>query len=327
MRTTVLIPFLLLSPLFAMAQDSQVEDVKAKWETLSKSKANDYVAKTLSAASLYKPLVKWLLQQDADRIEDLADDGVDDYPKSAQLWYLRGRIHAIQAQNSVFSALSHAKDSLASFETAANLQPSEMVYQNGLLGFYQGAPSIAGGDTQKAITVAKKMIEINPREGYYALISLGYNKALPDTEMWLNQAKSALGDMPEFPYIEGINFQQAEQYDEARQAFENAVASQQNDEESEKFKMLALYQIGRNAVLEGQYSEASQQALERYISASPEQEDMPELSWARLRLAQIHAFNKNKAEAEILLASIDSNEDERLQDEIKTMKKRLKKMK
>ena len=59
---------------------------------------------------------------------------------------------------------------------------------------------------------------------------------------------------------------------------------------------------------------------------SPEQDGMPEAKWAKLRLAQLHAINKDKGAAQDLLASIDVTDDENLEDEVKKLKKRIKKM-
>ena len=326
MRIPTLTVLLCLAPLTAFSQDLSLTALQEKWATSSKRDANALVVSALNKATIDKPLLNWVLQQDPDRIEDLADDAVEDYPQSAQLWYLRGRIHAIQAQNSVFSAMSHASDSLASFEQAASLQPQEIVYQNGLFGFYQGAPSIAGGDNDKAAKVARDIIKIDPRQGYYQLVSLGYNKDLDEKASWIDEAQVTLGDLPDFSFLEGISLQSKEQYEQSSAAFQRAASTPLEDEKSQEFKLLSLYQIGRNAVLDERYSTQAQRAFEAYLAVSPEQDGMPEAKWAKLRLAQLHAINKDKGAAQDLLASIDVSDDENLEDEVKKLKKRIKKM-
>ncbi len=307
----------------AETEDENLIALQQQWESLSESKGNEALATALNTETVNQPLIEWLLTQDADRVEELANDGVEDFPQSAQLWYLRGRIHANQAMNSVFSALSHAKKSLKSFEQAAQLQPQELTYLRGVFSFYQGAPSMAGGSTEKAIDVAKSMIAIDARKGYQSLVSLGFNKSLPEVQTWIDEAQAQLGELPEYPYMQGMMLQQEERFAEAAVLLSQAVANEQTDEDSQSFKLKALYQIGRTSVLAEQYSLAAQQSLEQYIEAEPAGQDMPSMSWATLRLAQLHAYNNQSEQAVSLLASIDTQDDERLEDEIKKLKRKL----
>lgn len=312
-----------VTPIPVFAESDSLTLLQNQWASLTKRKANEAALTALNTGPFNKALITWLMTQDPDRIEDLADDGVDEYPQSAQIWYLRGRIQANQAMNSIFSALSHAKKSLTSFEQAVALQPKELVYLNGLLGFYQGAPSIAGGSTEKAQQVAQQILAIAPREGYRALIALGYNKELPETQTWLNEAQTQLGELPEFSYLKGIALQRKEQYTEATHAFNHALNNSNTDEESATFKLNSLYQIGRTAVLKQAYSERAKQALEQYVGSELPSDDMPTHEWATLRLAQVVALNNDKAHAKQLIAGIGATEDERLAKEIKAFKKSL----
>lgn len=305
------------------AQEMTIDVFKQQWEQSSEKEGNAAALVQLSASALNKPILQFLLEQDPDRLEDLVDDGVDDYPESAQLWYLRGRVHAILATSSVFSALSHASDSLESFEKAAQLEPSEIVYQNGLFGFYQNAPGIAGGSIEKAIKVAEHIKTLDEREGYRALISIALDNEEGDAEALIAEASKALGPVPEIPYMQGIALQEQESYDLATAAFKTAIATELEDETSEVYKLRALYQLGRNAVLANSYSSDAQQALETYLSEEwGEDAGLPEKNWARLRLAQILMLNKDIEQAKGLIAQIDPQDDERLVKAVKTFKKK-----
>lgn len=110
------------------------------------------------------------MTRDLDDAEDWIEKARKQDPNHAPMHFLRGQIMGMQASNSIFSALSYAGKSLDSFEKAVALEPTNVAYQQGLLSFYTQAPSIAGGDMDKAKEVASAITALDPIEGLKANI-------------------------------------------------------------------------------------------------------------------------------------------------------------
>ena len=324
MKSVVVFTFILLSLSFAASvATADLSNIQTQWETASKANGNKAVIDALNTKAVNKGLLQWVLEQDADRVEDLADKAVKQYPNAAQLWYLRGRIHANQASKSVFSALSHAKKALSSFQQASSLNPEEVVYLNGVFGFYLNAPSIAGGDIEKAEAIARDTISIDPRSGYYNLLALAYSKGLPEKDDWIAEANEKVGALPEFTLVEGNQYLREKEYDKAATLFEMVGKNTNNDDKSREFKLIALFQLGRTAASAERYSLEAQQALERFVASNESFFNLPSKEWGEVYLAELYLLNNNKNGAETRLNRIDVKHNNRLAKKVKALRKRL----
>lgn len=90
--------------------------------------------------------------------EGYFDKSIELSPKNAPYYVWQGRNY-IERVNEVsfFSKMSMGKNAKAAFEKAVELDPKNINGLSGLAKYYLGAPSIAGGDTNKAGELAQKI--------------------------------------------------------------------------------------------------------------------------------------------------------------------------
>ncbi len=83
----------------------------------------------------------------ADTLETLHEE----YPGDADAWYLNALVSLSLVQEvSIFKKVGMAKQTLAAFEKAVELDPEHINARYGIFAFYANAPGIAGGDLEKA---------------------------------------------------------------------------------------------------------------------------------------------------------------------------------
>ncbi|MBO6557654.1 MAG: tetratricopeptide repeat protein [Pseudomonadales bacterium] len=94
------------------------------------------------------------VQHQAGAFSDAADtlDTLHEaYPGDADAWYLQALVNLSLVQEvSLFKKVGMAKQTLAAFEEAVKLDPNHINARYGIFAFYANAPSIAGGDLEKA---------------------------------------------------------------------------------------------------------------------------------------------------------------------------------
>lgn len=234
-----------------------------------------------------------LISNDIDDAEELIEEALEVFPQRADVNYLCGQIMGIQASQSIFSALSYAGKSLDCFKQAASLEPANTEYQFGLMMFYLQAPGIAGGDTEKAWKLVNDISAIDAIAGVRA--ELQYYANTDDEEAYEEAISNALTTYPdhaEFYYRHGLDLQKDKKFSEALNAFKQATDADIDDPKAH-FKLSALYQIGRNAVLSELAIMEGIDALQRYLDRSVEVENLPSVQWAHYRLAQLYQLNGN----------------------------------
>lgn len=98
-------------------------------------------------------------------------------PENPEIQFAHGRIYAALAiQGNVFHSASYAKKSLTSFKEAVRLQPNNIEYKQGLMGFYLAAPKIVGGSNSKALLLANEITRLHAKQGVIAQIKVYLEK-------------------------------------------------------------------------------------------------------------------------------------------------------
>ncbi|MBT0586305.1 hypothetical protein [Alteromonas oceanisediminis] len=247
-------------------------------------------ADTVSADALYTAAENEI-GNDLDEAESLVVSALKQFPDEPKLHFLCGRIMGQQAQNSIFSALGYAKESLACFSQAVELEPSNVEYRIGLLRFYLGAPSIAGGDEALAWEQVAAIQQLDPIEGGKA--ELFYHQMGDNTDDYERTVAHLIKEYPleaEFPFQHGLYLQSQEQYEQAHNAFLQAATLKVGSDA----QLSALYQLGRTAVFSETNIAAGIHALQKYIDSVPQDSiDLPSQEWAHGRLAQLYALQGN----------------------------------
>ena len=269
------------------------------------------------------------MNRDLDSAEDWIEKARKQNSEHAQMHFLRGQIMGMQASNSIFSALSYASKSLESFEKAVALAPDNVNYQNGLLSFYTQAPGIAGGDMDKAKSVALAIAALDPIEGLKANIMV-YSQ-LDDQEglnALLQKGLTEHSDDSWFMFTAGMIKQSQQEYAQAVGMLSQVSKNQEakNEESTDQTNIQryysAQYQIGKTAILANDFYEQGLNALNNYIDNALISDGMPSIGWASLRKANIIEAMGDKTAAYQLYMSIEHHDDKQLKKELKKVLKR-----
>lgn len=93
-----------------------------------------------------------------------------------------------------FKAISYLKTSRRAFQSAVELDPTNLRAQFALMQFYLMAPRRVGGDADEAMVIAERLAKQSPIEGLRAKAQLlAVNK---DIEGWLRESKAVLALEP-----------------------------------------------------------------------------------------------------------------------------------
>ncbi len=264
-----------------------------------------------------------------EKTEDAADflqQARTAFPKDADLLQLAAMNQFTLAQQaSIFSAAGHAKDGLALLKQAVNLAPDDADLQLNLIGFYLQAPGIAGGDEAEGKKLAQALAAKDPVAGPLAqAMVLNSDEKTDDALKVIDQALQQQPQQPRLLAQKAVMMVSKKQMAEAAALYQQAAQAA----EKPKQKYNYLYQIGRLAAVEQQDKAAGKAALQQFIDFYKDGEN-PQLPWARVRLAQIHVLEQNKTDAEQALEPVLALADkpERLEKELNSLQKQLKKMK
>lgn len=285
------------------------------YQALGDKQQESFVGKTIKSRLM-------LGADQYDEAEEFLESLVESYPDEAEAHYLFGATNLSQAQRaSIFSKLGYAETGLEHLLKAVKLNPEHLKAHSVLVQFYQHAPSMAGGDVEKAKNHAQILKSIDPEEGFLSLASIAASEQ--DEKAALVVVQDGLQALPESSQLHfqsAILSQQLEQWEQASASLNNAVKYA----ESEKQAIRAKYQIGRNSVL-------SKSDLDAGLSAMKEVLEMPtsdqhiSVDWAHFRTAELYLQKGDKeiAKKHYLLAK-DMTEDSELRSRLKKFKRKIK---
>lgn len=242
---------------------------------------------------------------------ELASDDAD-----YQFWYGQSSCNRAQSVN-MLRARGFAMRCRDAFQAAAELEPETLKYQRALGQFLTQAPSIAGGDTDKALDVARQVKTFDELQGQLLELDVYAAKQdLPAFEQLL-ASSDALQKRPG-PYVTlGFYFQREGDHRQAITKFEHATRLEiaTDDEAAQQQSLMAWYQIGRSALLGKIEIDQGIAALQHYR----QQDDSNE--WADLRLAQLYLLQDQQEQARHLISALQANsQDQNLQDEINKLR-------
>lgn len=264
------------------------------------------------------------LNTDLDEAEDWIEKAVNANVNCAEAYYVRGVIMGRQASGSIFSALSYAEKSVNSLTKAVELRPDSIKYRKGLMQFHISAPSIAGGDLDIAKVQIEKIRQIDAKLGLEAEINYELsqdNDVL--AEALLQQAKQTYKDIPDFFFQAGMFQQRQENYQAAFEELTAAISKNAETQESVVAKYNALYQLGRTSVLGENNINAGIEALNEYISESPDLDGLAPKPWAEFRLANLMSLNSQKLEAKTIYLRLAKTDNKELAQQAKKAAKKI----
>jgi len=260
-------------------------------------------------------------QNNFDDAEDYIKKALKFAPKDAFIQNLSGKIYGSIAQNaSIFSALGYAKKCLKGFRTAVEIIPDNIEYQQALLSFYLGAPSIAGGDEDLALEHAQAINKLDVKQGYIAIgevYSATKNKKL--LAQHLSSTPAEIQNDPEILLNKGFIYQKQKKYFEALASFKQAAAnskvSEHSNESKDKeiltVKFQALYQFGKTSDVSAKQMDEGIAALTTFIEKAPKASQLASKEWAQYRLANLLGKQGEKAKALNLYQLVVKNTEDK----------------
>lgn len=234
--------------------------------------------------------------------------------------YYLGVSAVIMAQKaSIFSKLSYAKSFIKAMEQTVALKPDHQDALNTLIGFHLNAPGIAGADTELAMLYAKQLQKVNAEKGYSQIANVYWQT--DRAELADKTMQEAIDKFPQSSvlyYSRALVQMKKEQWQAAHNDLALAINYAQNDE----LKTRALYQQGKVSVKSGENIEQGIAALTNAIPISDKQYK----PWVQYRLVQLYVQQKKLVKANEFLIKIDVSDDEELEDKVKKLKNKLKKL-
>ncbi len=262
-------------------------------------------------------------QKNFDDAEDHIKAALKLAPNNAYVENLSGKIYGAIAQRaSIFSALGYAKKCLKGFRKAVELAPENIEYQQMLISYYIGAPSIAGGDEKLAMQHAKAINKLDKKQGYIAigevLLAQENNEALAQH---LAKTPTNIQNDAKVLLSKGFIYQKQKDYPQALTQFQHAADNAiETDEDSVQIKYQALYQLGKTSDIGKQQLTQGIAALTQFIEQAPSGNQLASKEWAQFRLANLIAQQGDKNKAKSLYQLVAKNtKDENLKDKVEDL--------
>lgn len=253
---------------------------------------------------------------------DLFEQLQKENTEHVDIHYYLGVSAVVMAQKaSIFSKLGYAKDFLKAMEKTITLKPDHLDALNTLVGFHLGAPSIAGGDEDKALQYAQQIQHYDGEQGAVQLAKVYWqteNNTL--AEQTINKALESYPKSSQLYFSWALAMSQQEKWEVSHQHINKALELAMSDEE----KSQALYQQGRLATLSGLHLKQGIESLEQVVLSG----DNPHINveWGQYRLAQLYVKNNQLQLAKKILNEININDDDdNLKSHVKKLNKKVKK--
>jgi len=241
----------------------------------------------------------------------------------AEIFYWFGTIMEMQAEKaSIFRMSGYAKKSLKGYLKAIELSSENLEYRKGLINFYLEAPSLMGGDVDKAITHAKISFQQNPKFGYKMLINC-YEES-GDTQLMLTTYKLAIEQYPsdaELLFMRGSYWKSERKYENAVDDYLLSVNLPGTGIDHKATQLMSWYWIGRISGFEGKNLKRGIDAYQQVINFNEDIGDgfIPNNERTQFRMAKLMVLNGQKEAAKIIFTHLlSSTKHEDFKAEIST---------
>ena len=255
-------------------------------------------------------VINALKSNDWDDALDLAEDLVDEFPKSSKAHYLlasaiRVKMQDVSQVRAMFS-LGDYKDALA---TAIELDPNNIDARTEEVGFYMMAPRVAGGDKELAAEKIIALKAVNPLKGLemeaqLAAVNKDAIKAEKILQEILTLNPTASGVLMQL----AVSAMQKNDYLKADEYLLRITA-----EDDAGWPLMAKYQRAKARVLAKQDADAAIKLLQEYREILPQVHsdlNLPDDSAVFWRMALAYENKGDVPQAiELLQKSVSLNKD------------------
>jgi tetratricopeptide (TPR) repeat protein len=239
----------------------------------------------------------------------------------AEVFYWFGVIMEMQAEKaSIFSMSGYAKKSLKGYLKAVKLSSKNLEYRKGLINFYLGAPSLLGGDIDKAINHAQIAFEQEPNFGYKMLANCYAKNG--DIQLLLATYKVAIETFPsdaEFLFMRGSYWKGERDYEKAVADYQRALKLPGSSIEHKSIQLISWYWIGRISGFNGTNLSRGINAYQQVVDFNEDIGDyfMPSKEWTQFRMAKLMVLNGQNKEAEAIFTKLlNSSQHKELKEEV-----------
>jgi len=272
-----------------------------------------------------------MLTENIDLAKELIETTLESHPSDAESHRVAGDIYITRARSvNLFSAAGLAKKGLKSYLKAVELQPKNTRYRLNLLQYYLNAPSIVGGDKDKAIEQAEEIQKLNPVIGVIAQAFINKNNENWDAQKSLFASISAeLASEPQVQLEKAQYLLDIGEFDQGFQQLNDLEALNTDNfdnEDDKKVPIKALLYTGFFGLKEEgiDHTEKSIMAFEKYIEIAPQKYGYPSKNWIRFSLAKLYAQNEQTELAKAAFEQVQAESQSKLL--LKETKKALKKL-
>lgn len=243
-------------------------------------------------------------------------------PNTAEELTLSGDIYCNHAQrSSMFTALKMAKKCIAQYEEALKLEPENVDVLMTTMQFYLGAPSIAGGSSEKGNALLEKLKTLSPEH------AATYKVAELDRAEKTDEALALADELTKKGFNAATNqymiahfYRDKKHYDKALPLF----ASMDKFSETIRNRWFirdSLLQQGEILMMDNRNLSKAIQLMEDYKQKNSNPGD-PHYFWATWSLAKAYMAAGNQGKYDELVAQIESENYETNKEFSKQFKKR-----
>lgn len=229
---------------------------------------------------------------ESDAAIAIVEKAVTQFPDSAEAQFGLSLAHGSKAQQSgAFAMAKYGPKAKAALEKAVALDPKHVKARFGLVQFHGFAPKMFGGSYEKAFEQAKELKALDPLVGHRAnaFVFAQQKKLDLAKKEYLDAIREQPGSAKARTYF-GQHLANVEKnYTAAFAEFESALRLDPNHRP-------AVYHLGRSAALGNANLPRGEEALKRYLSYSPK-ENEPPLASAHYYLGFIYEKSGKKPEA------------------------------
>jgi len=250
-------------------------------------------------------------------------------PDHADALYWWGVANGEKAgQASIFSAAGYAKACRQAFEKTLVIDPSHVDARMGLVEYYLSAPGIMGGDKDKALIEAQKILELDKSLGYAAIASVQLAKE--DIEAAMSTYDTAIAEFPEdmgLLFSRGMLQRAFERYEAALLDFDTLLTVEvERQKDVRKARMqhsLGQYFYGAVSVQSGLRKDEGIKLLEDFLHKGVFDHPVRE-GFGQYYLAKLYLEKGNRDRATELLVAAEKYKDNKdLRKLVKKLKKQL----
>lgn len=238
--------------------------------------------------------VLFTLEQWDDAVNE-CQQAVSMDPNNSDYHMWLGRSLGEKADKASFvSAYSLAKRALAEFQRAVQIDPRNAEALADLGEFYDSAPGVVGGGTDKAESVARELDRVDPARAHELRAAIAMsNHDYAATEREFKEAIAA-SKHPAFQWMRlGSFYRQTKQW----QAMDNAVRAGYAAAERDRTAAVALFNGASVLIKANRDPELAKKLLQAYLASPSQTEEAPAFV-AHVWLARLLAQSGDKQDAQ-----------------------------